>query len=76
LVVIAGIWGVDPTDNGHTTTPQTATTAHGVKTGCSWDRNGEQGEIMMMRGRQGKKGMRPHLPLLIGWIMGANSDEG
>jgi len=35
-----------------------------------------------MRGRQGKKGMRPHLapsptsPCLIGWITGANGDKG
>jgi len=73
--------GSPPTDDGHTTTPQTTVTAHRAKTGYNWDRNGEQRGTSTMRGRQGKKGTRlhspqPYKPLLIGWITGANSDKG
>jgi len=49
--------------------------------GYSWDRNGEQGGITMMRGRQGKKGTRlhppqPYEPLLVRWITDANGNKG
>jgi len=49
--------------------------------GYNWDRNRERGGTTTMRGRWGKKGMRlhppqPYKPLLVGWITGANSNEG